>query len=308
MRIMTLLMAAAITTIAATFCSKGDETLLNSKIVELERTGRPISDTIIVLPPPEWGTLDGEKDVRAWFPLRWDYKGSVNQGMAVYGDTAVVLCKKGWVRILNLNERKIVQETTLASFSETNHANTAQFGRKEKPSDKLPLLYVSECTSPGRCFVERYTGNGFELVQEISTETRIVDWIADPSEGFLYSYEHGESRESMVIKRFHLPDPHGGNIMLKKEDALKTWTFSLSYPHTIQGGAILDGTLILSYGTTTRPRGLHFIDLERGTLKDMDLSDDLDVEPEDVDIWREKIIMYAYAGSLYTIMNLKGSL
>ena len=306
MRIMTLLMAAAITTIAATFCSRGDGTIPESKIVELERTGGENSDSIIILPPPEWGTLDGEKDVKAWFPLRWDYKGSVNQGMAVYGDTAVVLCKKGWVRILNLKKRKIVKETTLASFSETNHANTAQFGRKENPSDKLPLLYVSECTPPCRCFVERYTGDGFELVQEISSDMSVIDWIADAAEGFLYSYEQGESRDSMVIRRFRLPDPSGGNVGLMKKDALATWRFGVSYPHTIQGGTILNGTLIMTYGTTTQPRGLHFIDLGRGSLTDLDLSEDLDTEPEDIDIWRDKIIMYAYAGSLYTIMNLKG--
>ena len=302
------LLAAAFAAMAAFSCTKDHNGEKNEIFTELDRDMEKVSDSIYIVPPPQWGTLDGEKDIRAWFPLRWDYMGSVNQGMAVYGDTAVVLCKKGWVRILNLKREKVVQETVLASFSETNHANTAQFGRKEKPSDKLPLLYVSECSGPCRCFVERYTGDGFELVQEISTDMGVIDWIADASEGFIYSYEHGGRRDSMVIRRFHLPDPSGGNVELRKQDALATWRFGVPYPHTIQGGTILNGTLIMTYGTTTQPRGLHFIDLERGVLKDLDLTGDLDVEPEDIDIWRGHIIMYAYAGSLYTIMKLKGPL
>ncbi len=255
--------------------------------------------------PDEYGSLRGFRDIHSLIKVNYRYHDCSTQGMAIHGDYAFVFSNKGWCRIYNLKKKTLACETILESSSDDNHANTAQFGSSYAvDGDSFPLIYVSECYGKGHCFVERFDGKDFHLHQTISCWFTVTDWFVDKDGKRLLALQT-ESTKGMSIYLFPLPDPSVPEVTLTEEDLLGKWHYEFDYRHIIQGGVCGRGNLLIAYGYADTDRGVHVIDLSSGKLVEMDLSDSLNEEPEDVDFYGNSLLLLVNStNGIYEIMKL----
>ncbi|MBQ9888046.1 MAG: hypothetical protein IJM41_02230 [Bacteroidales bacterium] len=255
--------------------------------------------------PDEYGSLRGFRDVHSLIKVDYRYHDCSTQGMAIHGDYAFVFSNKGWCRIYNLNRKTLVCETILASFSETNHANSAQFGPTyANEGDQFPLIYISECNGKGRCLVESFDGTTFHPHQTISCWFRATEWFVD-KEGKRLLALQTEASTGMNIYFFPFPDPSTEEVVLTEEDLLDKWHYDFDYRHIVQGGVCGRGNLLIAYGYADTDRGVHVIDLTSGNLVEMDLRGSLNEEPEDVDFYGNSLLLVVNGNNgIYEIMKL----
>lgn len=265
----------------------------------------PVEYEYVAPEPLMYGSLRGFRDVHSIINVSCDYHGCSTQGMAINGDYAFVFSNKGWCRIYNVRRKTLVCETVLASFSDDNHANTASFGTSYAvEGDKFPLIYISECNGKGRCFVERFDGTAFHLHQTINCWFRATDWFVDNDGKRLLALQT-EANKGMNVYSFPLPDPSVPEVALTEDDLLDKWHYEFDYHHIVQGGVCGRGNLLIAYGYANTPHGIHVIDLSTGNLVEMDLTNTLNDEPEDVDFYGNTLMLVgnSYSG-IYEIMKL----
>lgn len=248
------------------------------------------------------------------------YQNKSAQGMAVWGDEAFLFNDGGHCRVLNLKNKNIEREFDLASSGKNMHVNAACFGREIVKGSKIPLLYISEYRSPSRCFVECISDTACCLIQTIQAtnngKTKFVQsWIVDREGGFLYAISripaHNKLKHSDIvnISKFQLPLlEKGKNIILTEDDCMDS--FDVKFASGTQGGKIRGKYLFLATGLQESAKGrfnaerrLQVIDLEKRQLvRSIDLSYVTTNEPEDIDFYEGKCLLYSgQNGGIYEV-------
>ena len=93
-----------------------------------------------------------------YFPVETNFQKKWGQGMAIHGQYVFLLTNTGLCRIYDMRKGVFAGSLVLASAHAKNHANNACFGVEySKDNNKFPVLYVSECEAPYRCYVENIT-------------------------------------------------------------------------------------------------------------------------------------------------------
>ena len=133
------------------------------------------------------------------------YRGLSAQGMAIFKDNAYLLNSTGYCRVFNLRKKTIISIFRLGSYSNTNHANCASFGYAVKGQKKKPVMYVSECSHPWRCFVEHITDSASSLVQTIQATIEgkpeiVHDWVIDNKNHYLYGIRTAKNKNDSLCK------------------------------------------------------------------------------------------------------------
>lgn len=244
------------------------------------------------------------------YPIVGTYNKKSAQGMAIYGEYAFLFNDGGGCRKLNLLSGKIIEEFQLASSTENPHVNNACFGIERINSSQFPLLYISECKVGGfRCFVESIESTP-RLVQTIRTmingkQLPVVSWVVGIQEKALYAVTKGAKEIDSLgnlkisITKFRLPKVNEGkSIELTEKDMIER--FCVYFPNTVQGAKIIGKNLYItcglqqSYSHLKRAkRAIQVVDLEKKKLsRTIDLTYVTTNEPEDIDFYKEKCLLY----------------
>jgi len=245
------------------------------------------------------------------------YKGQAAQGMAINGEYAFLFNNTGICRIFNLRTNEIERVLNLES-SGKNHCNSASFGVEKKKGSKFPVIYISQCNAPYKCFVESITDSSSILVQTIcvnrSGVNRIVhDWVVDREKKALYSITDLSGTENKwdyphIITKYKLPKLSDGSFVeLTDKDVIES--FRVSFPNLLQGAAIRNGFLYLPTGRNEldsrgedAKRELIVVNLRTHIIENkINLMGITKNEPEDCDFYKGKLLIYCgQDGGLYT--------
>ncbi len=255
-----------------------------------------------------------------YFPIVGTYQKKSAQGMAIWEDRAYLFNNGGHCRVLNLKTGEVEREFDLDSAGENTHVNAACFGAEVADGGGLPCIYVSEYNRPSRCFVECINDSASSLVQTIQATEKgrpvfVQSWIVDGKGRHLYAVARqsppkGEKNSAKVrITKYRLPLlSEGSDIVLTEYDRLDT--FMAEFASGTQGGVIKDGMMYLPTGLQESARGrfnarrtLQVIDLKKKAIKkQVDLTFLTVNEPEDIDCYQGKLLLYCgQEGGIYEI-------
>lgn len=240
------------------------------------------------------------------YPVPGVFNGYAAQGMAIYGDYAFLLNDGGMCRIYDLKKKKVENSFFLASADSTNHANSASFGVEYFGGNTLfPCIYISECLIPCRCFVESINTEGSKLVQTLQFGLNgkpepIQTWIVDVKSKKLYGLSQKRyipNKPYITIRCFRLPLLAEGDIIFTEKDIENQ--FDILLPNLLQGGVVRDSLLYLPVGSGGKgsneisERAMVLINLRQQKIADKIVLNDLTKnEPEDVDFYRDELLMY----------------
>ena len=254
------------------------------------------------------------------YPVVGTYKGKSAQGMAIWKDSAYLFNDGGHCRVLNLKTGKVTRDFDLASAGKNTHVNAACFGKETLKEGTIPVIYISEYKSPSRCFVENIGDSVCTLLQTIRiVENRknifVQSWIVDNNNGFIYAIAReaplkGEKNSDKVkISKYRLPQlSEGTDIVFTEKDCIDT--FVVNFASGTQGGIIKGRYMYLPTGLQESARGqfnaeraIQVIDLKKKRLtKRIDLSLVTTNEPEDMDFYKGKALLYCgQEGGLYKV-------
>lgn len=240
------------------------------------------------------------------FPVVGQYKSRSAQGMAIYGDYAYLFNDGGLCRMLNLKTEKIDYEFMLECAAKETHVNSACFSRQYAGDNPVPALYVTEFYGKRRCFVEVINDGKSRLVQTIEFKDSqgrnpfVREWIVDNKEQVLYAVIREANRENVnVIKKFALPPLDHATIILTEKDIVDE--FTVNFVNGLQGGKIKGRYMYITVGFTPLDgegeyfdRAIKVIDLKKKKLvRSIDLSKVTINEPEDIDFYKGKCLLFA---------------
>ena len=250
------------------------------------------------------------------------YKGASAQGMAIHQDKAYLFSHGGRCRVLNLKTKIVEREFLLESSDSTNHVNCACFGVEVEKGNQLPLIYISECKNGRRCFVECITETTSVLRQTIEARKDdgsiepVLNWVVDTNNDFLYSITRysKELKETGIIhnyiSKYPLPKlKDGSRVILKERHKLDA--YDIPFRNVLQGAKVYNGKLYIVTGlqqpryekSKNAVRELLEIDLnEKKLIKRIDLTYVTTNEPEDIDFYEDKCLLYCgQNGGIYEI-------
>lgn len=249
----------------------------------------------------DWGVLaQSKKNVSS---------KKTEQGMAIYHNMAFLFYDTGICKVFDLKKNKYLREFSLGSKSVNNHANCACFGKDKFLNSEFPLLYISECRPPQRCFVECLTDTGSVLVQTIIIKRKGVNaksynWLVDNKREVLYTIGRRKSDVNPGsslhrINKYRIPKlREGKNVILTDKDVLDS--FDIEFPNMLQGGTIKGNYLYLPTGQQesvsnkkVKERVLIVVNLKTHKIeRKIDLRGVTKKEPEDCDFYKGKLILY----------------
>lgn len=207
------------------------------------------------------------------------------QGFAIHGKYGFVLHDKGQCVVIDMKKNKFV--STFMLEGNVSHCNNASFGVEK--GTKFPLLYISGCKGDHCCYVTDITLDGSKIVQKIfhSGEgyTGSFDWFIDRKNKIIYTYGTSGAM-SKLVKKFKLPaladSDANGEVHLTQADVLDE--FSFDGIRIYQGSVLKGNYAYLGDGYPPYDRMLHVLDMNAKTLvKSVNLND-LEYEPEGVDV------------------------
>ncbi len=231
-----------------------------------------------------------EIDLNDFIEIKNQYSWHGAQGMAIHDGYLFALYHLGDCVVADLKNGKFINEYIIAGAAKT-HCNNASFGVEYADStSRFPLLYVSECGRPMRCFVIDVSTEGSRHIQTVryvgSSITSYCDWCVDRENRFLYAFGMTPER-GVVLKRFRLPSladsDADGEVLLGDDDILWEHTYPKGFFHITQGTCIRDNYM---YCPTGYPRAgscyIHVLDLTDGHPADKHNIDRIPYEPEGV--------------------------
>ena len=207
------------------------------------------------------------------------------QGFAIWGKYGFVFHDKGQCVVIDMKKNKFV--STFMLEGNKSHCNNASFG-VEKGSE-FPLLYISGCKGDHCCYVTDITLDGGTIVQKLfhtgEGYTGSFDWFIDRKNKIIYTYgSSGEMRK--LIKKFRLPtlkdSDENGEVHLTQDDALDE--FYVPGIKIYQGSVLNGHYAYLGDGYPPHDRLLHVVDMNTKTLVKTVNLNDLQHEPEGVDV------------------------
>ena len=256
------------------------------------------------------------------YPIVGQYNKKSAQGMAIYKDLAYLFSDGGMCRVYNLEKKKVERRFVLSTRA-SNHVNSACFGIELGSYNQIPFLYTTECKNKFRCYVEEILPDTTKLVQTITKtnkgkEERVLIWVVDRERGLIYSitryYEplHSKGYALHTIKEYSLPQISKGKTVVLTEKDVKNH-FQVKFPNVLQGAVIKDDVLYIVTGfqqsvasRIDAQRAIQVIDLKKkALLKTIDLTYLTTNEPEDMDFYKGKALLYCgQEGGIYEV-NLK---
>lgn len=265
-------------------------------------------------------TIVNAANAQLQYPVVGTYQNKSAQGMAIYDDKAYLMNEGGSCRVLNLLTGKVERSFFVCSAAKDNHCNSACFGKNCGDEDGMPLLYISECYNSGRCFVERLTENSSVTVQTIEATKngknwRMSNWVLDNKNGYLYALtrnrkEHIDSVGNVrcYVIKYRIPSlVEGAYVRFSEKDIIDK--FELIYPNVLQGSKIRKNKLFLVTGlqqsivNKESKRAILVVDLaKKEIIKSVDLTYLTTNEPEDIDFFGKKCLLYCgQEGGIYEI-------
>ena len=257
------------------------------------------------------------------YPVVGTFNNKTAQGMAIFNDTAFLMNDGGTCRMLNLKTGKVTKVIKLKCSIFNPHINTACL-RNTIGGDN-PYIYISETRNQYRCFVEQILSNSSVLVQTISfkstgngNNTPVLNWVVDSPNNCIFGIKRNnikcKSGEFLnTIYKFRLPKiSEGNNVEFSDADVLDK--FSLYFGKSLQGCKIRDSLLLVVSGfqemaqqKKAAKRQIFVIDLKKKCiLKTIDLTYVTVNEPEDIDFYQDRILLYCgQNGGIYTVEYFK---
>lgn len=254
------------------------------------------------------------------YPVVGTYQSKSAQGMAIYGNDAFLMNDGGGCRQLDLKTGKIKRQLKLACASKNPHVNNACFGVEKYGNNHFPAIYISECREGGfHCFVENLDSVPV-LLQTIhaiddNKIVRAINWVVDTKQCVLYAFtrveKHLDSKGSVrnTITKYRLPKLEEGNaVILTEKDKIDS--FDIIIPNILQGCKIKGNNVYLVTGLEQSlshrmdsQRAIQVIDLKKKKLlKSIDLTFLTTNEPEDIDFYKGKGLIYCgQEGGIYEI-------
>ena len=246
--------------------------------------------------------LVGCSTVRDIYHVAGQYQKQTAQGMTIFNDKAFLANNTGICRIYDLKKFSTISSFQFASAHKSNHCNCLDFGVEYPKKDSFyPTLYISECSGKGRCFVEDVNNGHPVLLQTISFKKRVTNWVVDRENSQLYAVAHlmraNKQTDSMAVYRFPLPAISEGNVDLS--DKVEEM-FIIHVPYVYQGATIHRNKLYLPVGVNRRNKAIKkdirkilVVDLrKKGIIRQIDITDKVTNEPEDVSIYRGKLLLF----------------
>lgn len=231
------------------------------------------------------------------------------QGADVYGDLAFRLHNQGICEVFNIADYNAITKISqfeLGSKGTANHANCCAFG-KELSETGFPYLYVAGGYY-GRCYVEKVSENGAELVQTI-TISDIEGNITIGNDGKLWLFYGENLGTTMHFYKFNLPDVEEGDVTLSLSDAIDSWVDTdcanfLAYYY--QGGKIYNGKIYILFGTSGIENKRYLVVWDTDTHQRttvVPLTATITKEPEDCAIREGKMLIFTNGGSGVNVVN-----
>ena len=250
------------------------------------------------------------------YPIQGIYNKRSAQGMAIYGDNAFLMSDGGLCRQFNLLTGKVTKSFLLASSSENPHVNNACFGTERLEGSEFPVIYITECRKEQfRCFVESFDSVA-HLQQVIQAQNKnkisgVLIWATDIGNGALYSITRIKKSGITynTITKYRLPKINEGkNVIMNEKDILDK--FDVIFPNILQGCKIRGNYMYIVTGLQQSQshredakRAIQVIDLKKKKLaKTIDLTYVTTNEPEDIDFYQGKCLLYCgQEGGIYEV-------
>lgn len=253
-------------------------------------------------------------------PIVGKFQSRSAQGMAIYHDDAFLMNDGGGCRQLDLKSGRLKRVFKLACASRNPHVNSVCFGVESFENSHYPVVYISECREGGfHCFVENID-NKPALLQTIHAvdyddTVRVINWAVDTKHRVLYAVtrveKHIDSMGSVKnsIIKYRLPRlEEGANVILSEKDVLDS--FDVFFPNILQGCKIRGKYMYLVTGLEQSlshrkdsQRAIQVIDLKnRRLLRSIDLTYLTTNEPEDIDFYKGRCLLYCgQEGGIYEV-------
>lgn len=230
-------------------------------------------------------------------------KGEPAQGLAIADGIMFALYHGGNCAVVDTANGKLLGEFPIDGAAGT-HCNNASFGIEVPDGSPFPLLYVSECHAPSRCFIEEVTVEGSRLAATIIYEgsgiDSFCDWCIDRENRHLYAY--GRTPEKgVVLKRFALPAladaDSEGTIRLRDKDVIWERIYPAGYFGIAQGSHIHNGYIYLPTGNPRHGKCLlHIVSLDDGSCRAVYDISSFDLEPEGLCITEGRLWQFFAGG------------
>lgn len=255
------------------------------------------------------------------YPIEGRFRGKSAQGFAISHDKAFLFYDGGLCRSFDLKRGRVITDFNIGSASKNNHVNSASFGRESIKGNSLPVIYISECRSPYRCFVENITDSTSQTVQTIvvkrtDADSIVHNWVVDSKQNCIYSIRFGEivnkqtgMRRCRII-RYKLPKLNKGELVVFTESDVKD-TFEVFFPNLLQGASIYKNNLYMPVGLHEEAgnkrkdgeRALIVVNLKKKKIeKKIDLTNVTASEPEDMDFYQGGALLYTgQDGGIYKV-------
>lgn len=250
------------------------------------------------------------------YPIQGVYNKRSAQGMAIYEDNAFLMSDGGYCRLLNLVTGEVTKSFSLASASENPHVNNACFGIEKFKGSEYPVIYISECRKEEfRCFVESFDSVA-HLRQTIQAQINnkvsgVLIWAIDMDNRYLYSITRIKKTGITynTITKYRLPNINEGkSVVLSEKDILDR--FDVIFPNILQGCKVRGKYMYIVTGLQQSlcnredaKRAIQVINLkEKKLAKTIDLTYVTTNEPEDIDFYKGKCLLYCgQEGGIYEV-------
>lgn len=238
--------------------------------------------------------------------------GTSTQDMVIYGDTAISFSDAlKQVSLISLSQHKLIG-TLSATVSTDVHCNTVSFGPKYAPTDKLPLIYVTQSSNKHATNVYRVVNNSLELIQTISfsgAKNTLTCFDSASKDDMYVIAWNGSSDRTPNIYKIATPSTSTSSVDLSKE----TDYFSIYYVNSyevIQGVTIKDGMMYQTRGYKSGFKKwyesggqLAVIDLkEKKPVQLINLlNNGFEYEPEGIDFQGDKLWICDQPGNFFEV-------
>lgn len=256
-------------------------------------------------------------DYNKLFNVPTHSNGNFMQGFDIYHDTLFQCYDTGDCSTYDFVTGVKIASFKLGSSYSTNHCGNANFGL-EYPSGntEFPALYVSGDLTTKACYVENVTANSAELIQtiyfDISPSYTGGQVIIDKERGrILYMQRQNPNIRDIYnvfqIFEFRIPAlSEGTEIRFTNSDIIGE-PYQLSYYSPLyQGATVYQGQLLQSHGLIANSFGsmvglMNFNINTHVFERHFDLTGRLNLEPQGVVVYQNRLIMNFSNGGIYEI-------
>ena len=228
------------------------------------------------------------------------------QGMAIFKNIMVRMSAGTTHRIYSLTDDGVT--SLIATFTaSTNHSNSLQFAPTLQSGQVYPYLYVAEL--PDACSVFSIASDyTVTKAQRITIASGVVEGgnLQIGDDGYIWYSGCDRINDTWHFVKFRKVLVSEGDVTLTAEDIVDDWFTTEVRPYSVyafQGFIIKHGKIFQLYGYgagSNYKRGFAVYDTAtHAFITEIDLTNILSLEPEDVDVWNDSVIMCTNAVNVY---------